>query len=247
MSIIGIILFFALAIFIKLKTPMWKGKFSEKLVYRKISKLSDEYIIFNNLQFENNGYSTQIDHVVVSPYGVFVIETKGYKGWILGGENSEYWTQTIYKSKHQFYNPIKQNEGHIRYLRYLLRCSKKIPFIPIVVFNNSANLKVNVTNHMVVNRCNLKWAILQYKTPFLDKTTIDWIVKTIQQNHISANKEVLKRHKHNTQSQQYRSWNLINQGTCPRCGGQLTMRQGKFGSFYGCSNFPKCKFTLSSK
>lgn len=76
-----------------------KGKFSEELAYRKMLELPDEYHIFNDLFFENNGYTTQIDHVVVSPYGVFVIETKGYKGWILGGENSDYWTQVIYKFK----------------------------------------------------------------------------------------------------------------------------------------------------
>lgn len=90
MTIIGIILLFALVTFIRLKMPMWKGKYSEKLVNDKISKLSDEYVILNDLLFESNGRSTQIDHVIVSTYGVFVIETKGYKGWILGGENSEY-------------------------------------------------------------------------------------------------------------------------------------------------------------
>lgn len=162
MAIICLIVFFALAIFIKLKMPMWKGKYSEKLVHKKMLQLPDEYTIFNDFLFESNGHSTQIDHIVVSPYGVFVIETKGYKGWILGGENSEYWTQVIYKSKHQFYNPIKQNEGHVRFLRHLLKCSVDIPLIPIVVFNNSAELKVHVSNHIVVNRCNLNWAISQY-------------------------------------------------------------------------------------
>lgn len=106
MVIVGFILFAALVIFIRLKMPMWKGKYSEKLVYNKISELSDEYFIFNDLLFESNGRSTQIDHIIVSPYGVFVVETKGYKGWILGGEDSEYWMQVIYKSRHQFYNPI---------------------------------------------------------------------------------------------------------------------------------------------
>ena len=245
-AIIGIILFFTLVLFIRLKMPMWKGRYSEKLIRDKISELPEEYIILNDLLFESNGRSTQIDHVVVSPYGVFVIETKGYKGWILGGENSEYWTQAIYKSKFQFYNPIKQNEGHIRFLRHLLRCSVNIPFIPIVVFNDAAELKVKITNSTVINRCNLTWAISQHKIPVLDKTTIDWIVKTIQQNHIVANKKDLKRHKHNTRSQQHRSWNLINQGVCPRCGGRLVLRQGKFGPFYGCSNYPQSKFTLNS-
>ena len=114
MTFICLIIFFSLFIFIQMKMPSWKGKFSENLVYNEMLRLPDEYIIFNDLLFKSNEHSTQIDHLVVSPYGVFVIETKGYKGWIFGGENSEYWTQVIYKSKHQFYNPIKQNNGHVR-------------------------------------------------------------------------------------------------------------------------------------
>lgn len=95
-------------------------------------------------------------------------KSPGYKGWILGGENSEYWTQVIYKSKHKFYNPIKQNEGHVRFLRHLFKCPVDFPFIPIVVFNNSAELKVHVSNHIVVNRCNLNWAISQYQDIILN-------------------------------------------------------------------------------
>ena len=56
---------------------MWKGKYSERLVRNKIQKLPEEYVVFNNLLFEDNEHSTQIDHIVVSPYGVFVIENKG--------------------------------------------------------------------------------------------------------------------------------------------------------------------------
>lgn len=122
MAFICFILFIALAIYIKVKKPMWKGIYSEKLVHIKMLRLPDEYVIFNDFMCKRYGHSTQIDHIVVSPYGVFVIETKGYKGWILGGENSEYWTQVLYKNKYQLYNPIRQNEGHVRFLRQLLKC-----------------------------------------------------------------------------------------------------------------------------
>lgn len=93
---------------------------------------------------------------------------------ILGGENSAYWTQVIYKSKHQFYNPIKQNDGHVRFLRHLLGCPVDIPFVPIVVFINSADLKIHVANHIVVNRCNLNRAFFRYNyqhdaSPFLPR------------------------------------------------------------------------------
>lgn len=200
--------------------PMWKGKYSEKLVNNKIQELPEEYVVFNDLLFESNGYSTQIDHIVVSPYGVFVIETKGYKGWILGRENGEYWTQTIYKSKHQFYNPIKQNAGHVR---FCIICSnvQRIYFYSNCRFNNSAELKVHADNNIVVNRYNLKRAILQYRTAVLNQETINWIIQTINQNRIIADKEKLKQHKHNAKARQYRSSRLINQGVCPQCGGHL--------------------------
>ncbi|MDI6603065.1 MAG: type I DNA topoisomerase [Patescibacteria group bacterium] len=32
---------------------------------------------------------------------------------------------------------------------------------------------------------------------------------------------------------------------CPKCGSQLLIRLGKFGKFYACSKFPKCKYTKS--
>ena len=140
-----------------------KGKIAEKMVHHKLMQLPEEYHVIDDVLFMSNGRSTQIDHIVVSPYAVFVIETKGYKGWILGGENSEYWTQIIYKRKSTFYNPIHQNDGHIRFLKFLLKDLGNIPFVPIVVFNNEADLKVNVNNHIVVNRYYLKDTFLQYK------------------------------------------------------------------------------------
>ena len=69
------VIFFAVEIFIKLKMPMWLCKYSEKLLNIKIQELPEEYVVFNDLLFESNGYSTYIDHIVVSRYGVFVIET----------------------------------------------------------------------------------------------------------------------------------------------------------------------------
>ena len=70
-----------------------RGKIAEKMVHHKLMQLPEEYHVIDDVLFMSNGRSTQIDHIVVSPYAVFAIETKGYKGWILGGENSEYCTQ----------------------------------------------------------------------------------------------------------------------------------------------------------
>ena len=247
MSFVFGLLLIVTFVFLGAKIRIWKiemkGKVSESLAYHKMLQLSDEYTIFNDLLFNNDGYSTQIDHLVVSPYGIFVIETKGYKGWILGGENAEYWTQSIYGKKYQFYNPIKQNDGHVRFLRHLLKCAVDIPFIPIVVFNNSADVKVNIRNHIVVNRCNLTKVIKQYQNRLLSDETIAWIIATLQKYYIIADKEDIKSHKNNVKMRQYRTHAYINNRICPECGGTLVKRKGKYGSFYGCSNYPKCKFT----
>lgn len=87
----------------KLKIPTWKyeteaemlGRIGEKNVSIMLNFLSKDYHIFNDIYLEVNGITTQIDHLIISNYGIFVIETKNYSGWIYGGDSSEYWTQNM--------------------------------------------------------------------------------------------------------------------------------------------------------
>ena len=69
-GILIVVILVVLKLYVRNKKPEWKGKYSEKLAYHKMLELPDEYHIFNDLFFENNGYTTQIDHVVVSSYGI---------------------------------------------------------------------------------------------------------------------------------------------------------------------------------
>ena len=76
-----------------MSSPENIGKVGEKRVARKLDWLSKEYIILNDIMLPTQYGTTQIDHIVISPYGIFVIETKNYKGWIFGHENSEEWNK----------------------------------------------------------------------------------------------------------------------------------------------------------
>ena len=77
--------------------PKIKGELGEYGVRRKLRRLNkNDYIVYNVIYLKNKGSSKQIDHLIVSIYGAFVIETKNYKGWIFGNESSKYWTQTLY-------------------------------------------------------------------------------------------------------------------------------------------------------
>lgn len=105
-----------------LNLPTVKGFFGEFFI-RVILKFLDKekYIVINDVLIPTkDGKTAQIDHVVISKYGIFVIETKNYSGWILSNENSRNWTHVIYKTKNQFYNPILQNKGHVKALQDLL-------------------------------------------------------------------------------------------------------------------------------
>ena len=128
-----------------------KGEMGEKRVAGILSRLPrDKYQIMNDLLIHHaNGHTSQIDHVVVSEYGIFVIETKNYSGWIYGGANSEYWTQNIYGKKYQLYNPIQQNQGHVRALRRILKDLPSDMFISIVAFSRRATLKNRYLDNVV--------------------------------------------------------------------------------------------------
>lgn len=107
---------------IKIFKPFLKGKVGELAVSTHVKLYLDErYILLNDVTLPDEfAGTTQIDHILLSPFGVFVIETKNYKGWIFGGERQKVWTQKIYKKSYKFQNPVYQNYKHIKVLESVL-------------------------------------------------------------------------------------------------------------------------------
>ena len=117
-----ILAFVAIGI-IKAFKPFIKGKVGEFAValHVKLYLKDPEYILLNDctLPDEQSG-TTQIDHILLSPYGIFIIETKNYKGWIFGSERQKMWTQKIFKKSYKFQNPLHQNYKHQKVLEQVL-------------------------------------------------------------------------------------------------------------------------------
>jgi hypothetical protein len=165
---------------------------------------------------------------------VFVIETKNYSGTIYGGESQREWTQVLQYGQviNKFYNPIKQNATHTYNIRTIL--PEGIQVIPIVVFaknnieciesdkviglNQLANFISEQTNKLTTAQINKCYQVL---------------LKANRRDEISN-----AQHIENIKSTQSDIANNI----CPRCGKPLVLRNGKYGQFYGCSGYPKCKF-----
>ena len=190
-----------------------------------------------------DGKTSQIDHVVVSNYGIFVIETKNYKGWILGDERGEQWTQVIYKRKEKFYNPIRQNYGHVQALKQNLQDYKELNYISIVVFSINAELKVK-TDSKVIYSVNLLKTIRGYKVESLTDEQKEAIYSSLVALNVSE-KDVRTQHVAGINQKKATVAQQLGSNRCPKCGAELVERTGKYGDFKGCSNYPKCRFVVS--
>jgi hypothetical protein len=102
---------------------------------------SENFHLLNNITLPIANGTTQIDHILVSTRGVFVIETKHYSGWIFASANSKKWTQVIYRIKNSFQNPLRQNHLHLKTVEGILDFLPAEAFHPIVVFTGSAQFK----------------------------------------------------------------------------------------------------------
>ena len=226
-------------------TIRMKGKGGEANVSYIISQLPTvKYITFNDLILQNNyGGTTQIDHVVVSRYGIFVIETKNYKGLIYGNDNSETWTQNIYGNKYKLYNPVRQNNTHIRVLKSVLSGFERIQFISIITFSPKASLRVTATSVHVVYWPQVYNLIISYKEEKISESDISKIAATLESARLKE-KGSRNRHSRYAHAASSKKASEVASGYCPRCGHALILRKGKYGYFYGCSNYPDCKFTV---
>ena len=103
-------------------------------------QLSRPHVLINNVTLKTKDGTTQIDHVLVADTGIFVMENKRYDGWIFGDPQSRQWTQTIYRKKSRFQNPIHQNFGHVKALVSLFNLPED-NFHSVVVFTGNAEFK----------------------------------------------------------------------------------------------------------
>lgn len=136
-----------------------KGKFGEYESFNKLEKIKGDHRILTNVYLpKGNGETTEVDLIYIHETGIYVIESKNYSGWIYGNEKNKFWTQVLNKrSKNKFYNPIWQNNTHIKYLSKVLDIDEK-HMKSVIVFSERCTLKnIEVTseNVKVINRYSL--------------------------------------------------------------------------------------------
>lgn len=178
-----------------LKSATFKGWIGEWQVRRLVRQRLDMavYREFHNLTIPSPlGGTAQIDHVYVSPFGVFVIETKNMGHWIWGRANESQWVQQIYKRKHRFQNPLRQNHSHVKALEALLGIPESV-IKPIVVFVGDCEFK-NGTPVGVCTRANLVETIGALDERILSQDEVDRICGAIERRRLQPSWQVHRDH-----------------------------------------------------
>lgn len=233
----------ALIIFYMLFYKKFIGFMGEFWVRKELKQLpKDKYIVLNDLFLKSNDGSThQIDHLVISTFGLFVIETKNYNGLITGKSYYDELTLYLGKNKYKVYNPLHQNYGHIKCLEEILNIDES-KFYNVVSFSNRTKIKIEDSKNKDII-CNLDFLLDEIKSK--KEILLNENIKDIKDKILKINiidKSLRKEHIKNIKNKKTIIKDQIDNMICPKCGGTLVNRNGKYGNFLGCSNYPKCKY-----
>ncbi len=178
-----------------LRSAHFKGKMGESGVKIFLPKFlrSDEYHFINDVILRTPDGTTQIDHVIVSPYGIFVIETKNMNGWIFGTEKDKFWTQKIYNNSQRFQNPLHQNYKHTETLRVLLGLEKR--FIhSLVVFTGDGEFKTQRPENVFTSIRSCAKYILSKTEKVFDTQKMEEIIEKIKNSCLEPSLKIRRQH-----------------------------------------------------
>ena len=196
------------------------------------------YRSLDNVTIPAKEGTTQIDNIIVSRYGVFVVEAKNYNGWIFGSERDAQWTQSLFGKKSRFQNPLRQNYRHVAALAEFLGLPQD-RFHSMVMFWGDAEIKTDLPQNVLTKGYT---SYIESKTAVLfSGEEVEQIVDAIEKGRLPA---TWKTHRQHVASVRERKGSNL----CPRCGSELVERIAKTGAnagkpFIGCWAFPRCRYT----
>lgn len=232
-----------LAIIIGLfKAPLVRGYFGELLVRFLAWLMLDKnaYHRVHNATLPTPDGTTQIDHVFVSRFGIFVLETKNMQGWIFGGEHQAQWTQKIYKQSFKFQNPLRQNFKHVKALEAALQVPPDT-IHSVVTFIGDSTFKTDMPANVTHGAGFISY-IKSFREAVFSEAQVKMLVRNLQSGRLAPTLATHRKHLHKLQTRS----DPNAERRCPKCGNPMILRTAKTGPraghpFWGCSAFPKCR------
>lgn len=232
------------ALYFYLKSPSVIGAAGERRVNATLSRKLEEqdYTLLENLTLPTLQGTTQIDHIVLSRFGVFVIETKNMSGWIFGGENQAHWTQVLHRHKSQFQNPLRQNYLHVRVVQDLLGI-RRDQIENLVAFVGSAEPKTEMPWNVFWSRGDLYNYVASRRDVRFTAEDVRGFAQKLQNSALQASNEQRRAHVQHVKDKI--SHKATDLSLCPRCGEKMIQRTSRETgqTFFGCPRYPKCRGT----
>ncbi len=232
-----------------IKTAWFKGKAGEFQVNLSVRLCLDKtrYHLIKNVTLPTEDGTTQIDHVVVSEFGVFVVETKNMKGWIFGTPHQAQWTQKLFRFSHKFQNPLRQNHKHVKTLQVLLGLEDN-QMQSVIVFIGNSTFKTPMPPNVTYGGGYISF-IKSHTTRVLSPEQVQRAVGRIAEGRLAASFSTDRAHVRHVKE---RVANKASQKQCPRCSGGMVLRKVKRGAnvgnaFWGCARFPACRGMLKAE
>ena len=200
-----------------------------------------DYHHFRKIIIPTGRGTTEIDHLIVSKFGIFVVELKDRSGWIFANARDAYWTAVHFEKKFRFQNPLRQNYGHVKALEDLLAVNRRV-LHPIVVFRGPVEFMTPIPEGVLCHQYK-SWVAARQQV-VLEDAAVAAIVATLESKRVRGWFAGL-RHAESVRER------YSSDTTCPKCGGDLLLRTQRKGpqsgsQFLGCSNYPACKYTRNT-
>jgi restriction system protein len=202
---------------------------------------TESYFSINNVTLQTRGGTTQIDHVVVSIFGIFVIEAKNIDGWIFGDEKSAKWTVVKPGRKHQIQNPLRQNFRHTKAITEFLNV-EDAKIHSLVMFWGECEFKTPMPSNVLCE--GYSSYIKSFGAVVFTDSEVHDIVAALKAGVLPKTWATRRAHLASLEAR------YSSKSICPKCTEPLVLRTAKSGAragsrFYGCSAYPRCKFTAA--
>jgi hypothetical protein len=170
-----------------------RGEVQIRRLLLKYCDNRDAHILNNVTLRLEDGSTTQIDHILVSTKGIFVVETKHYWGWIFANPKSKFWTQVTYCGKFRFQNPMYQNYKHVKAVQNLFEFLAPEHIHSIVVFSGEAIFKTPKPDN-VCYKTELIHTIERYSDAVLSLNRVQFCVGRLEYARLALTQETDVQH-----------------------------------------------------
>jgi restriction system protein len=169
-----------------LASPRFRGDIAETRVRRILAAglEKNRYTLFNDITVPSGGGTVHIDHLIVSRFGIFVIESQFARGWVSGEEFQDRWKLDHWRGSTRIDNPLHRNALKVEALENILKVPSRTLY-SVVVLVGQNGFKTAMPERVLTPEKLLAY-IRKKARPLLEGEQADRVIKKIEAARIQS-------------------------------------------------------------